>query len=151
MRYFEAPDVYAPNGGWQVSETTVFLAGGITDCPDWQADMVELLGATDLVLFNPRRKNFPIRDPDAAEAQILWESVHLRLADRILFWFPHSPPSVCPITLFELGYWLGQGKRLAVGVEPGYVREADVRIQTRLARPDVPVVSTLEDLAEAIQ
>lgn len=151
MRYFEAPDVYTPNGGLHGVETTVFLAGGITDCLDWQADMVELLWNTDLVLFNPRRANFPIHDPNAAEAQIKWEHDHLRKADRILFWFPHSPPSVCPITLFELGFWLGQDKRIAVGVEPGYVRESDVRIQTRLARPFVPIVNNLEDLAEAIR
>lgn len=146
MRYFEAPDEYTPR---QLEDTTVFLAGGITDCPDWQADMVRLLSGTDLVLFNPRR--FIFRDPNLSNEQIKWEFEHLRLADRILFWFPHSPPSVCPITLFELGYWLGQNKPLAIGVEPGYVREDDVRIQTALIRPDVPIVSTLEDLAKVIQ
>jgi hypothetical protein len=113
--------------------------------------MVALLRGTDLALFNPRRKNFPIRDVNAADAQIKWEYDHLRLADRILFWFPHSPPAVCPITLFELGFWLGQDKDIAIGVEHGYVREADVRIQTKLARPDVRVVSTLDALAEVIQ
>lgn len=147
MRYFEAPEQYEPSG----ETATVFLAGGITDCPDWQADMVALLRGTDLALFNPRR--FSFRDPNLASEQIKWEFEHLRLADRILFWFPHSPPSVCPISLFELGYWLAasDGRRLAVGVEPGYVREDDVRIQTGLIRPDVPIVSTLQDLAEAIQ
>jgi hypothetical protein len=155
MRYFESPDQYEM---YTYGEPTVFLAGGITDCPDWQAEMVDLLddayrrlhpGELDLVVFNPRR--FSFRDPKLADEQIEWEFEHLRLADRILFWFPHSPPSVCPISLFELGYWLGQDKRLAVGVEPGYVREDDVRIQTGLIRPEVPIVSTLEDLAEAIQ
>jgi hypothetical protein len=145
MRYFEAPREYVPVPG----QTAVFLAGGITDCPDWQAEMVELLSDTDLVLLNPRR--FSFRDPNLADEQIKWEFEHLRRADKILFWFPHSPPSVCPISLFELGYWLGQHKPLAVGAQPGYVREADVRIQTALIRPEVPIVSTLEDLAEAIQ
>ena len=41
-------------------------------------------------------------------------------------------------------------KPIAVGIEPGYQREADVRIQTGLARPDVPVVPRLPDLAEAV-
>lgn len=151
MEYFEAPDEYSLSRSRSLKETSVFLAGGITDCPDWQAVMVDLLSDTDLVLLNPRRKNFPIRDINAADAQIKWEYDHLRRADRILFWFPHSPPSVCPISLFELGYWLGQDKHIAVGVEHGYVREADVRIQTNLARPDVRVMASLETLAQVIQ
>lgn len=147
MIYVEAPEDYIHGG----VETAVFLAGGITDCPDWQSEMVELLSDTDLVLFNPRRKGFDVRDPNASDVQIRWENKHLKAANRILFWFPHSPPSVCPITLWELGYWTRTQKRLAIGIEPGYVREYDVRMQTGLERPDVPIVSTLEDLAETIK
>lgn len=147
MKYVEAPETY-PRGGGAV---TVFLAGGITDCPDWQAKMVDLLRDSDLVLFNPRQFDFRSDDPDASYEQIAWEHYHLHRADRILFWFPVSPTSVCPITLFELGSWLRSDKDIAVGVEPGYVREIDVRIQTELARPEINVVSTLEDLAKEIR
>ncbi len=147
MNYIEAPEVY-PAGGDSV---TVFLAGGITGCPDWQSEIVTLLSDTNLTLFNPRRANFPIDDPSAAYGQIIWEHWHLYRADRILFWFPHSPTSVCPIALFELGAWLKSGKPIAVGVEPGYSREADVRIQTTLERPEISISSSLDQLAEAVK
>lgn len=147
MRYVEAPECYAVGG----EKVTVFLAGGITGCPDWQATIVSLLSDTDLVLFNPRQANFPIHDPIAADEQIQWEHDHLHRADRILFWLPAENQAGCPIALFELGYWLHSDKPLEIGVEPGYVREQDVRIQTALARPLLSIVSTLEDLAEAIR
>lgn len=145
--YVEAPETY-PQGGDAV---TVFLAGGITGCPDWQMEMAMLLSETDLVLFNPRRTDFPIDDPSASYEQISWEHYHLHRADRILFWFPASETSVCPIALYELGAWLRSDKDVAVGVEPGYLREADVRIQTELERPEITVVSTLNDLALEIR
>lgn len=147
MRYIECPDTY-PSGG---SAVTVFLAGGITGCFDWQAKMKRLLADTDLVLLNPRRSNFPIHDVNAAHAQILWEWEHLRRADRILFWFPAVNAAGCPIALFELGAWLKTDKPLAVGVEPGYVREQDVKIQASLERPHLHVVSRLEDLAKQVR
>lgn len=147
MRYIEAPETYQRGG----DAVTVFLAGGITGCPDWQAEIITHLRYTDLVLFNPRRANFPIDDPNASYNQIFWEYHHLRRADRILFWFPAKNQAGCPIALFELGAWLKTDKPLAIGVEPGYVREQDVRIQTALERPSALVVSTLEDLAKEIQ
>lgn len=145
MRYIEAPtELYVLDDA-----TSVFLAGGITGCPDWQSEIVDLLSDTNLVLLNPRRKDFPIDDPNAADEQIEWEHDHLRLADRILFWFPAA--TLCPIVLYELGAWSMTDKRLAIGIEPGYAREQDVRIQTKLARPEVPIVTSLEDLARTIR
>lgn len=147
MKYIECPETYRDGG----NRVTVFLAGGITGCPDWQLEMAILLNDTNLVLFNPRRAHFPIGDPNASETQITWEYEHLRRADRILFWFPKDNAAGCPIALFELGYWLGQRKPLAVGVEPGYTREEDVRVQTQLERPEINVVSTLQTLAAAVR
>lgn len=147
MIYVECPETYLQGG----DAVTVFLAGGITGCPDWQMQMVILLNDTNLVLFNPRRTDFPIDDPRASEDQIAWEWQHLHRADRILFWFPKDNAAGCPIALFELGAWLRSDKQIVVGVEPGYVREADVRIQTELERPDITVVSSLADVAELIR
>lgn len=146
MKYIEAPNTWLTGG----QEVTIFLAGGITGCPDWQSEIVGHLRYTDFVLFNPRRADFPIDDPTASEGQILWEYRHLHRADRIAFWFPKDNQAGCPIALYELGYWLHSDKPIVVGVEPGYVREKDVRIQTALARPDAPLVSTLTDLAAEI-
>lgn len=129
---------------------SVFLAGGITGCPDWQQEARELIGDR-MIVINPRRANFPIDDPNAAQEQIKWEYHHLELADKILFWF--SAATLCPIVLYELGVWSANSswtKPIAVGIEPGYQREQDVRIQTQLHRPEVEIVSTIPDLVEAI-
>jgi hypothetical protein len=41
-------------------------------------------------------------------------------------------------------------KPLFVGVHPDYQRVQDVYIQTALARPDVQIVTSLEELAQEI-
>lgn len=139
--YIESPAIYQP----RIGGMSVFLAGGITGCPDWQQEMIKFLQGTGLTLLNPRRENFPIHDPDAAEEQITWEHRHLRKATTILFWFPHE--TLCPIVLYELGAWSMSDKPLFVGVHPNYRRRQDVEIQTGLARPGVEVVYSLEELA----
>jgi hypothetical protein len=143
MRYIQCPDVY------RGSERALFMAGGITGCGDWQAELVALLRDTDWVLLNPRRKNFPTNDPAAAEWQIKWEHDHLHAASAILFWFPGE--TLCPITLYELGAWSMTDKPLFIGVHLDYQRRLDVEIQTRLARPEVKIVYSLPDLAELIK
>ncbi len=129
MRYVEAPERY------YTGEVSLFLAGGITNCPDWQQEMRELLKDLDIVIFNPRRKDFPIGDPDAAFDQIKWEFEFLNRADIILFWF--SRGSLNPIVLFEYGKWLMNTrnklnyKPLFIGIDPEYERRQDVELQTR--------------------
>jgi hypothetical protein len=142
MHYIEALQTYNGN------ETSLFLAGGITGCPDWQKDLVFLLQGMPLTLLNPRRALFPMDDPDTAWAQIEWEHIHLSLATAITFWFPRE--TLCPITLYELGAWSMTKKPLFVGVHPAYQRRQDVFIQTALARPDIQLVSTLVELAQEI-
>lgn len=128
---------------------SIFLAGGISGVKDdWQAKAVlELADIELLTIFNPRRKNFPMDDPTAAEEQITWEHKMLYRADAISFRFP--PDTLCPITLYELGAWsawrdpafpLSDPKRLFISVHPKYARLKDIQIQTKLARPDVQVV-----------
>ena len=97
MQYIECPTEYTGK------KQSLFLAGGITDCPDWQKDLVQLLSSTNLMLLNPRRAHFPIHDPTASQVQIKWEYRHLHKADMISFWFPKE--TLCPIVLYELGAW----------------------------------------------
>ena len=147
MRYIEAPTDYVakPNDGY-----SIFLAGGITGCPDWQTAVVSMLRMTPLTLFNPRRKDFPIHDPAAAEKQIRWEFDHLRRSDAVLFWFPKD--TLCPIVLFELGAWSKNvDDAIYVGTEEGYPRTQDVQLQLKFARPDVEVVHSLTDLADQVK
>lgn len=141
MRYIECPEIYENNDG-----TSVFLAGGITNCPDWQQEIVTLLEASNFVILNPRRKHFPKDDNNAALNQIKWEFEHFRKSDIILFWFPKE--TINPIVLYELGAWSMTSKKLVVGVHPEYVRRVDVEIQTKLARPDVTIVYSLKELKD---
>lgn len=142
MKHVRCPAVHSTD------ELSIFLGGGISGCPDWHAELVRLLAETCLVLVNPRRQDFPIDDPTASRAQIEWEHEHLRKADAILFWFPCE--TLCPITLYELGAWSMTSKPLFVGVHPSYARRIDVEIQTRLARPDIEVVGSVEVLAAQV-
>ena len=143
MTYVEAPTEYA--GG---DRPSVFLAGGISGTGNWQQEVVVLLKDTDLVVLNPRRRHFPINDPSAAEEQIGWEFRHLRRAKARAFWFPSA--TLCPIALYELGTWSAAPGRLFVGVDPAYARRADVEIQTKLVRPEVTVVYSVEALASQV-
>ena len=145
MRYIESPNVYKPKPG----EKTIFLAGSISGCSDWQQEMVHLLSDTDLVLFNPRRKYFPIDDPNAKFEQISWEYKYLCETDAILFWF--SPETLCPIVLYELGAWSMTDKPIYLGVHPSYQRKQDVALQTKLIRPNVRIVHSIVDLATQIK
>jgi len=147
MIYIESPNTYTPKT-LGLSKPKIFLAGGITNCPNWQEDMVKLLEDTDYILFNPRRENFPIHDPNAAFEQIKWEHNHLHYAYAILFWFPCE--TICPIVLYELGAWSMKDKPIFVGVHPDYQRKQDVEIQTKLVRPEVKIVYTLEELANQV-
>lgn len=62
MRYVEALEMFESLSG----HMNLFLAGGITGCPDWQQELVQLLRDADLILLNPRRAHFPMADPTAA-------------------------------------------------------------------------------------
>src|SRR5438067_379955 len=124
---------------------SLFLAGGITGCELWQPRMADLLADLDIAVLNPRRDDYPWHDPAAAEEQIRWEFRHLARATACLFWFP--PQTLCPIALYELGRWSAGTRPVFVGVHGNYRRRIDLEIQLSLARPEVPVVHSLEELA----
>lgn len=136
----------------QESETIskgLFLAGTITGAPNWQGDILRLLSDETITVFNPRRDNFPVNDPNAAEEQIRWEYKYLRRADAISFWFAQE--SLNPIVLYELGAWSMTEKTIFVGVHPKYKRKLDIEIQTKLVRPDIQIVYSLDSLADQIK
>jgi hypothetical protein len=137
--------ITAPNTEWSVPDfslkhigmTKVFLAGGITNCPNWQKEAIKILTerCNYLSIYNPRRENFPIGNPAECERQIAWEFQHLREADIIAFWF--SEGSDNPIVLYELGMW-GTSRPedfndIVIGVHPKYRRRQDVIVQVELA------------------
>jgi hypothetical protein len=155
VNYFEAPyyDYQAIPGA------KIFFAGGITNCIDWQTALRKYLEAdpklqlSDLTILNPRRKNFPIHDPKAAEQQIEWEFHALRAAHIISFWFASG--SLNPIVLFEYGVHLTRALEHAsplvvVGCDPDYQRTSDVVIQTQLADPRKTVHRSFKPFCEAV-
>lgn len=143
MQYIEAPDYDA-----EVKYPSLFMAGGITNCRDWQRTVREQLKFTPVTLFNPRRASFDVSARGEGYHQILWEHVHLHDADAIMFWF--SSETVQPITLFELGAHLRADKPVWIGVDPRYERAFDVYTQVSLGVPLKPVWSDLSDMTEDI-
>ena len=140
VRVIQAPEEFAETG------ESIFLAGGISDCRDWQDDMIEMLDSFDGTILNPRREVWPTWGADL-DHQVGWERRHLAVATLRLFWF--TSETVCPITLFELGQTIGSSRPFVVGTHPAYGRRENVIIQTRLATPGVRVVSSLEELADS--
>jgi hypothetical protein len=128
---------------------SLFVAGGISNCPDWQRELISSLTASHVGadLFNPRREDYPDRETEAIR-QIEWEFNALNQADAVLFWFPKE--TLCPITLLELGRFTHDKKTIFVGTHPEYQRKLDVITQLRLARPEIEVVHSLESLAGQI-
>ena len=151
MKYIESPKIMpVPDVSktWTPEGKSLFLAGGISGCENWQSRIVLYLRDVSIILLNPRRKDFPIDDPSAAQTQIEWEYGHLRRASMILFWFPSE--TLCPIVLYELGAWSMTDKKIFVGVHPEYKRRQDVEIQTKLVRPEIQIVYDLGTLSEQI-
>lgn len=128
---------------------TVFLAGGISDTADWQAQMVARLAELRFTLFNPRRAEFPEGDERESERQIEWEWRHLQRADLVAFWFP--PETMCPVALFELGACSAADVPLVVGTHPDYCRRFDVVQQLKLRRPEVEVHCSLDAVVDDIK
>lgn len=140
MKVITAPEVYKR----EADDITVFLAGGINKCWEWQDEVIKELdkiNAKNLVVFNPRRKDFPIDDPNAAEEQINWEFNMLEQCDIFSMYFCEGE-SDQPICMYELGrnicrmqmrFPINCHRRIIISLEDNYKRRQDVMIQTRLA------------------
>ncbi len=141
MKYIECPEEYSGAS----PDISLFLAGGITNCPDWQNEVKAKLSDQKIILVNPRR----IFKPEDEENQIKWEHSHLLRVNAILFWFPCE--TLCPIALYELGAWNFRPKKLFIGCHPDYARKRDVEIQTKLERPSQVIAFSLDDLVEQVK
>lgn len=160
MKIINAPEKYS----LQEDEISIFLAGGITKCTDWQNEIINGLKRlehdSNLVVFNPRRENFPIHIPSAADEQIEWEFTQLNKMDIFSMYFCESD-SDQPICMYELGRYISEMQkrfpidwkdRVIISVEDGYKRKNDVLIQSRLACGTIfintgqPQVDVLRDL-----
>lgn len=139
--YLEAPNYLED---YSAVPHSVFLAGSISNCWDWQSEVSPKLLGEDITVFNPRRREFDMTDPDQSEDQISWEFAHLEYAKDIIFWFSHE--TVAPISLFELGKHYN--KTSVVGIDPKYPRQLDLEVQLRLMNMHYKIVYSLDDLVK---
>lgn len=145
-KVIKAPVRVVPEG------ITVFLAGSIEmgAAEDWQTTVERFFARDKTVtyLFNPRRVEWDsswaqsIHNEQFCE-QVNWETDHIELADVVFFYF--DPKTKSPITLMELGYCLGKGKKVVVCCPDGFWRKGNVDVMCD--RHDVTV---FEDIHSAI-
>lgn len=119
---------------------SVFLAGGITGCSNWQKEVINELKDENISVYNPRQKHFDVTDKNASYKQIVWEYERLEKMDIFSMYFCRGD-SIQPICLYELGrniirmqnrFPKDWQNRIIISVEDGYQREQDVVIQVEL-------------------
>lgn len=123
---------------------SVFLAGGITNCKEWQLEVIKYLESTDdISIFNPRQKNFD--KSLSGDSQIFWEYERLEQMDIFSMYFCNDN-SDQPICMYELGRNIVRMQdrfpddwkdRIIVSVEDGYRRKNDVIIQLKICAPNL--------------
>jgi hypothetical protein len=138
------------HGDYPKNKRKLFLAGGISNCPDWQQEVIKELQDENIVVFNPRR---PIiidrKNLKVSREQIAWEHYYLREATEVLFWFPNT--SVCPIALFELGGCLERNQVVYVGCDVNYDRIVDLVIQIEMSKRPIKLVHSIKDLLKQVK
>lgn len=137
----------------------LFLAGGISNCPDWQKELCDSLSQYEgeCYIINPRRVGDLARTGEDAKIQIKWEIDMIHESSYFIFWFPEE--SICPITLFELGkitemlagdnFIYGE-TQICVGIHPNYQRKMDLEIQLPAILPEIEIVNSLEEIRQWI-
>lgn len=129
--------------------TSVFLAGGITNCKEWQTEVIKELEYDNISIFNPRRAHFDITDESASYKQIVWEFERLEQMDIFSMYFCDDN-SDQPICMYELGRNIVRMQnrfpndwqdRIVISVEYGYRRKTDVLTQVELCAPQIFVDS----------
>ena len=141
MKIYTAPEIYKR----EANDICIFLAGGITNCDNWQDTVIDRLSKSssnnNMVVFNPRRDNFPIGNPNESVKQITWEFKYIEESDIFSMYFCNANYDQ-PICMYELGrnivrmqekYPNSWQDRIIITVEPGYKRAKDVEIQVALA------------------
>jgi hypothetical protein len=152
--------IIAPNKYNKLNnDICLFLAGGITNCQNWQDHLIKMLNEENdnLIVFNPRRKNFPINDPTASFEQIKWEFDYLEQCDIFSMYFDGPTQSDQPICFYELGrniermknkYPNDWNKRIVISVNSQFKRAEDVVIQTMLATESKVSINASNDFNE---
>lgn len=132
MKVITAPEYYVPTR----EEITVFLAGGITNCENWQKEVIDYLKSlpeekTDkLVIYNPRRDKWPKNsDTEEIRRQINWEADYIRSAIIFTMYFTNTEKSDQPICFYELGKYANNRLNDIISYQEGFKRALDVEFQ----------------------
>lgn len=148
MQVIKPPQTFA-----NVESPIVFLAGSIEMglARDWQSELTELVGRTDVTYLNPRRDDWDSSWKQEASnpqfrGQVEWELDGLATATIIAMHF--EPATKSPISLLELGLHASGGK-LVVSCPEGYWRRGNVEVVCN--RYGVPFCSSLQELANRVK
>ena len=144
MIVITAPHLYIP----KYDDVTVFLAGGITGCRDWQKETIEHLRKfvgrddTQVVVYNPRQENFDVNNLAATIDQITWEYQYLNQVDIFSMYFVGGD-QIQPICMYELGRYIKPyEEEQVISVEKNYIRKNDVACQVALTTRGITEVNT---------
>lgn len=127
---------------------TVFLAGGIVGCPDWQNQVMQGLSDLRILFFNPRH------DKDGKDIHFnskvdQWVENWIIRTGLVAFWF-------CKETtqhkwIFQLGRMSDKVKPIIVGLHPDYKFAQDIQNLFILSRVRARLVYNIEDLIDKIR
>lgn len=159
MAYTEYQYIEAPNKIDIKNKLSAFLAGGITNCEDWQTNVERRLSKFNSVtVVNPRRNDWKMDSDQIKESaiQISWEYDYIRRVSDIIFWF--TDDTLQPISLFELGAALERNgenwnsdikhQRIFLGADKNYKRRMDVVIQAKLENYIWPIRTNINELID---
>lgn len=112
----------------------IFLAGSIEmgKAIDWQKKIEETFKDQTVVIYNPRRDDWDSSWVQKEEnlqfnQQVTWELSALEESDVVAMYF--APETKSPISLLELGIWLGKNpQKLTVYCPDGYEKKGNVDI-----------------------
>ncbi|MBS3146414.1 hypothetical protein J4471_01840 [Candidatus Woesearchaeota archaeon] len=126
----------------EVKDTLIFLAGPITNAPDWQSDAMNFLSKSkkNIYVASPRRN---LKEPDDLIKQVEWETYYLNKAAEkgvILFWLAKPSKldsSRCygQTTRYEIGEWIKSNKifgtKIVLGIEKGFGNESYIEYRVK--------------------
>jgi hypothetical protein len=143
--------IYSPNP-MPIVSNSVFLAGSIEQdkAELWQDYIIQTLDNKDIIIFNPRRKEWDnswkedITNPVFYE-QVNWELEALEKAALIVMYF--DPKTKSPISLLELGLFAKSGK-LVVCCPDGFWKKGNVDVVCK--RYGILQVQSLDKILEHI-
>jgi len=123
--------IYPPNPISKKGKS-IFLAGSIEmgNAENWQEYLIKNIDHSNLLIFNPRRKDWDnswkeeIENPQFNE-QVNWELNALERADLIVMYF--APNTKSPISLLEFGLFAQTGK-MVVYCPKGFWKKGNVDV-----------------------